>query len=168
VIVPAAADAQIKLTPIGRFNAGGFRRAEIAAYDPATKRVFSTNRAMSRIDVLDISDPALPVLSFSIPVVGKPNSVAAHSSPWLFHAWHRACCFTWANAHKGDAKMVRAMPMETEETLEITLNDLIVVLTDEATRFFYGENRADKVLASMIMQLLSSSGATSKASQLWH
>jgi hypothetical protein len=64
--------------------------------------------------------------------------------------------------------MVRAMPMETEETLEITLNDLIVVLTDEATRFFYGENRADKVLASMIMQLLSSSGATSKASQLWH
>jgi hypothetical protein len=46
--------------------------------------------------------------------------------------------------------------METEEILEITLSDLIVALTDEATRFFPGENGADKVLASMIMQLLSS------------
>jgi hypothetical protein len=58
--------------------------------------------------------------------------------------------------------------METEEMLEITLGDLIVALTDETTRFFRGENGADKVLASMIMQLLSSSGATSKTSQLWH
>jgi hypothetical protein len=58
--------------------------------------------------------------------------------------------------------------METEEMLEITLGDLIVALTDETTRVFHGENGADKVLASMIMQLLSSSGATSKTSQLWH
>jgi hypothetical protein len=58
--------------------------------------------------------------------------------------------------------------MEREEILEITLGDLIVALTDETTRFFPGENGADKVLASMIMQLLSSSGATSKTSQLWH
>jgi hypothetical protein len=58
--------------------------------------------------------------------------------------------------------------METEEILEITLGDLIVALTDETTRFFHGENGADKVLASMIMDLLSSSGATSKTSQLWH
>ena len=58
--------------------------------------------------------------------------------------------------------------MEREEILEVTLSDLIVALTDETTRFFHGEDRADKVLASMIMQLLSSSGATSKTSQLWH
>jgi hypothetical protein len=58
--------------------------------------------------------------------------------------------------------------MEREEILEITLSDLIVALTDETTRFFHGENGADKMLASMVMQLLSSSGATSKTSQLWH
>ena len=58
--------------------------------------------------------------------------------------------------------------MEREEILEITLSDLIVALTDETTRFFHGENAADKVLASMIMQLLSRSGATSKTSQFWN
>ena len=47
-ILPYSADAkqpkQITLTPIGRFNAGpGIERAEIAAYDPATRQIFSIN-----------------------------------------------------------------------------------------------------------------------------
>lgn len=46
----------ITLTPIGRYNAGGgIERAEIAAYDPATRRVFAINPAQSRLDVLDLS-----------------------------------------------------------------------------------------------------------------
>jgi len=81
VILPYAADAkqpkQITLTPIGRFSAGpGIERAEIAAYDPATKRIFSINPASSQVDVLDISDPSDPVLAFTIPLGGRPNSVA--------------------------------------------------------------------------------------------
>ena len=70
---------QITLTPIGRFNAGpGIERAEIAAYDPATRRIFSVNPTLSRVDVLDISDPSDPVLAFTIALGGRPNSVAIH------------------------------------------------------------------------------------------
>jgi hypothetical protein len=75
---------QITLTPIGRFNAGpDIERAEIAAYDPATKRIFSINPSinptLARVDVLDISNPSDPVLAFSIPLGGRPNSVAFHN-----------------------------------------------------------------------------------------
>jgi hypothetical protein len=80
-ILPYLADAkqpkQITLTPIGRFSAGG-EGAEIAAYDPATRRIFSINPGATRIDVLDISDPSDPVLEFTIPLGGRPNSVALH------------------------------------------------------------------------------------------
>ena len=57
-----------------RYSAGaGGTRAEIAAYDPATKRVFAINLALLPVDVLDISDPAAPVLEFMIPLIGAPN-----------------------------------------------------------------------------------------------
>jgi len=65
-ILSYSADAkepkQITLTAIGRFNAGpGIERAEIAAYDPATRRIFSINPTLFRVDVLNISDPSDPV-----------------------------------------------------------------------------------------------------------
>ena len=70
---------QISLTPIGRYSAGpGIERAEIAAYDPATRRIFSINPTLARVDVLDISDPNDPVLAFTIALGGRPNSVAIH------------------------------------------------------------------------------------------
>jgi hypothetical protein len=70
---------QITLTPIGRFNAGpGIERAEIAAYDPATRRIFSINPTLARVDVLDISDPSDPALAFTMALGGRPNSVAIH------------------------------------------------------------------------------------------
>jgi hypothetical protein len=83
-ILPYSADAkqpkQITLSPIGRFDPGpGREGAEIAAYDPATKRIFSINAASSQVDVLDISDPSDPVLEFTIPLGGRPNSVAFHN-----------------------------------------------------------------------------------------
>src|SRR4030095_16008203 len=70
---------QISLTPIGRYSAGpGSERAEIAAYDPATRQIFSINPTLARVDVLDISDPNDPVLAFTIALGGRPNSVAIH------------------------------------------------------------------------------------------
>jgi Choice-of-anchor I domain len=82
-ILSYSADAkqpkQIGLTAIGRYSAGpGIERAEIAAYDPATRRIFSINPTLSRVDVLDISDPSDPTLTFTIPLGGRPNSVAFH------------------------------------------------------------------------------------------
>src|SRR5919106_1548393 len=83
VILCTAAHAkqpkQITLSPIGRFDPGpGSEGAEIAAYDPVTKRIFGINAASSQVDVLDISDPSDPVLEFTIPLGGRPNSVALH------------------------------------------------------------------------------------------
>ena len=82
-ILSYAADAkqpkQIALTPIGRYSAGlGIERAEIAAYDPATRRIFGINPTLFHVDVLDISDPTDPTLTFTIPLGGRPNSVALH------------------------------------------------------------------------------------------
>jgi hypothetical protein len=68
---------QISLTPIGRYSAGP-EGAEIAAYDPATRRIFSINPGSFQVDVLDISDPSDPALAFTIALGGRPNSVAIH------------------------------------------------------------------------------------------
>jgi DNA-binding beta-propeller fold protein YncE len=76
---------QITLTQIGRYEAGtctpACTRAEIAAYDTATKRLFAINANQLRLDVLDISTPSNPVPVFPpIPLgIGLlPNSVAIH------------------------------------------------------------------------------------------
>lgn len=77
----------ISLTPIGRYSAGPsasqpvlLPRAEIAAYDPATNRLFAINADQSRIDVLDISAPHLPTPLAPIPLGSGllPNSIAIH------------------------------------------------------------------------------------------
>ncbi len=74
---PAKNAKSISLTQIGRYSAGGgIERAEIAAYDPATRRIFAINPTASRVEVLDVSDPGLPELEFTIALIGRPNSVA--------------------------------------------------------------------------------------------
>src|SRR5687768_8774993 len=74
----------IELTPIGVYRSSYFDQggAEIAAYDPATKRVFTVNLADRRVDVLDISDPTVPSLVETIdisPWGSQANSVAVHN-----------------------------------------------------------------------------------------
>jgi DNA-binding beta-propeller fold protein YncE len=73
----------ITLAPLGVYRTGLFDQggSEIAAYDPATKRVFGVNLKDQRIDVLDISDPSAPSLALTIPVANwgsQANSVAVH------------------------------------------------------------------------------------------
>src|SRR5688572_7112221 len=76
---------EITLTQIGRYEAGtctpACTRAEIAAYDPATKRLFAINANQLRLDVLDISTPSNPVPALAPVPLGSgllPNSVAIH------------------------------------------------------------------------------------------
>jgi DNA-binding beta-propeller fold protein YncE len=67
----------ITLTAIGRYSpGGGIERAEIAAYDAASKRIFAINPTLRRIEVLDVSNPAAPELDSTIALLGRPNSVA--------------------------------------------------------------------------------------------
>jgi DNA-binding beta-propeller fold protein YncE len=76
---------QFKMEKIGGFATGVYDRgaAEIAAYDPATKRLFFVNANLPAIEALDISNPASPAAVFRlfIPAIyGKvANSVAFHN-----------------------------------------------------------------------------------------
>ena len=73
----ASTFTEISTTTIGKAGA-----AEITAYDPLTKKLFIvTNTGTSQIDILDISNPALPVNIGSIditPFGGGVNSVAVN------------------------------------------------------------------------------------------
>jgi 2',3'-cyclic-nucleotide 2'-phosphodiesterase/3'-nucleotidase/5'-nucleotidase len=55
------------------------RLTEIAAYDPASRRLFTTNAADAALDVLDIADPRTPTLlrRVRLGAYGLPTSVAA-------------------------------------------------------------------------------------------
>ena len=84
VSVEAKDSKSITLNLIGRYSAGASTvadepRAEIAAYDPASKRLFSVNLNLRQLDVLDLSAPETPILAQSILLGGKPNSVAVHN-----------------------------------------------------------------------------------------
>lgn len=83
ILAAAKEPKSIALTEIGRYSAGASTvadepRTEIAAFDPATKRLFSVNLNLRRLDVLDLNNPASPVLAQSVLLGGKPNSVAVH------------------------------------------------------------------------------------------
>ena len=77
-LAAAPAAEAITLTPLGRTPALGETRAEIAAFDPTTQRVFATNAGDNRLDIYDLSDPSAPALIESVdlsPFGGGPNSV---------------------------------------------------------------------------------------------
>lgn len=76
----SAADASLKLTPVGTYESGVYAEsaAEIVAFHSASKRILTVNAHAGQIDVLDASDPASPTLIGSISAgEGKEiNSVA--------------------------------------------------------------------------------------------
>ena len=81
ISVEASDSKSITLKQIGRYSAGASTvadepRAEISAYDPASKRLFSINLNLRQLDVIDLSAPESPVLAQTVPLGGKPNSVA--------------------------------------------------------------------------------------------
>jgi hypothetical protein len=56
-----ATPAPLDLELLGRTPAGGEATAEIAAFDPKTKRVFATDAENNQLDVFDFSKPAPPL-----------------------------------------------------------------------------------------------------------
>jgi len=80
ILLCLPASGQIRLQFLGSYATGVFNGAgsETAAYDPATKRVFSSNVKNNAVDVIDIRDPAAPVLMTSVSLArygGNPNHV---------------------------------------------------------------------------------------------
>jgi hypothetical protein len=78
------ASQTIKLNHITSFSNGlpsGPNSAEIVAYDPGSKRLFIANSLGAKLDIVNFSNPAAPVLITSIPVspYGNINSVAVRN-----------------------------------------------------------------------------------------
>ena len=91
VIEHSAADASLKLTPVGTYASGVYAEsaAEIVAFHPNSKRILTVNAHAGQIDVLDASDPAKPTLIGSISagegkeinsVVVRPDGLAVAPS----------------------------------------------------------------------------------------
>ena len=68
---------------IGSITIGSTGAAEISAYDDVTKKLFTVNNSTAnKIDVIDLSNPSIPVLLASIDLVvynGAANSVATYN-----------------------------------------------------------------------------------------
>ncbi|MEQ1516221.1 MAG: choice-of-anchor I family protein, partial [Usitatibacteraceae bacterium] len=81
---PAIAEptpVSMSMTKIGAFEGGVLGASEITAFDPASKRLFVVNGANGTVDVLDLSNPALPVRVGGISVAAfgaGVNSVAVN------------------------------------------------------------------------------------------
>lgn len=77
--IEEATPVSFGLTKIGSYEGGALGAAEITAYDSGTRRLFVVNGANGTVDVLDLSNPALPTRVGGISVVasgGVVNSVA--------------------------------------------------------------------------------------------
>ena len=71
----------VTLTALGTYDGGGLARAEIAAFDAASARMFISNDDENQVDIVDISDPTAPTLVSSVDMSAYGdgvNGVAAH------------------------------------------------------------------------------------------
>lgn len=72
---------QIRLEVLGTHSTGIFNgsASEVGAYDPATRRFFTVSSAQDAFHILDLHNPAVPVLISSISTLAygaNPNSIA--------------------------------------------------------------------------------------------
>lgn len=81
LLVGSSASA-LNLTFLGRYSNGLYDQAacETVAFDPATDRAFTTNSGGRRVDAINLANPLVPTLAFSIalgaPYDAAPNHVA--------------------------------------------------------------------------------------------
>lgn len=81
--VLAASPCTLNIEPLGTYASGVFDQsgAEIVAHDAKTQRLFVVNAFSGQIDVLDVREPAMPALLFSIDLSeygSVVNSVDVH------------------------------------------------------------------------------------------
>jgi hypothetical protein len=75
--LPEQTPRLLTLEKIGGFaHSGGASSAEITAYDPLSKRLFVVNGANASVDVLDLSNPTLPILVGSLTALSLAPGLA--------------------------------------------------------------------------------------------
>ncbi len=82
-VAPAASN-ELVFQLLGSYSNGteGSNSAEIVAHDPSTQRLYIANSIGAKLDIVNFSNPAAPVLISSIPVTptyGNINSVAVYN-----------------------------------------------------------------------------------------
>ena len=77
----AKSPSSISLAPLGSVAAGSFltSAAEIVAYDAGSKRLLVVNAQAAQIDVVDITNPAAPVLRDELSIDVTPYGAVANS-----------------------------------------------------------------------------------------
>ncbi|MEE4376789.1 MAG: choice-of-anchor I family protein [Candidatus Competibacteraceae bacterium] len=65
--VPVLAN-DLNIDFLSRITIGGEGAAEISSYDPASQRLFVTNGDTAALDIIDLSNPAMPIEITSIPI----------------------------------------------------------------------------------------------------
>lgn len=76
-----AVDTSVNFQFKNTINIGGEGSAEISAYDPLSKKLFTVNTEMDQISIYNISDIDAPIMETPIDVsaFGAPNSVAVNN-----------------------------------------------------------------------------------------
>lgn len=141
-IMPALASqvsAGIQLQEIGRYESGLFDQsaAEITAYDPISQRLFVVNAQSNQIDILDMTDPALPVkvgvidgaaYGSSINSVAVKNGLVAFASQANIKTDNGQVVFANTNGVVSNSVTVGALP----DMLTFTPNGNKIIVANEA------------------------------------
>jgi DNA-binding beta-propeller fold protein YncE len=80
--VPAPVEDALAYTEVGSIDLGDLGASEISAYDAGTKKLFVVNNStVNKIDVVDLSNPSIPVFKEAIALSsygGFVNSLSVH------------------------------------------------------------------------------------------
>ena len=73
---PPTATTTLDLIPLGTYTGqGGLGASEIVAFDSASKQLFINNGALNSIDIVDVKNPATPILVRSVDMTGYGRAV---------------------------------------------------------------------------------------------
>jgi hypothetical protein len=76
--IPASANSEFTITKLGVYNSlAGEGGAEISSYHAATKRVFITNGARNRVDIVSIADPTKPTFIDGIVITEYGDNITS-------------------------------------------------------------------------------------------
>ncbi|MGE0705838.1 MAG: choice-of-anchor I family protein [Vicinamibacterales bacterium] len=154
----AAAAKDIALNVLGVYESGIFNAdsivgSEVAAYDPATERLFITNVADNAIDIVSIANPASPskVGTFGLDQWGaSPNSVDSHDGLIVVAVQAdpktdpgMAVFFDAAGDSEADGFVAAVEVGALPDMVTFTPNGAMVLVANEGEPDFYGPGNSD-------------------------
>lgn len=134
----------LSLEKIGSYDGAALGAAEITAYDAGSKRLFVVNGANGTVDVIDLSNPALPskVSTISVGSLGAGvNSVAVHDGlvAVAIEATRKTDNGVVAFYNAADLRLLQTVPVGAlPDMLTFTPDGRYVVVANEGEPNSYG------------------------------